>query len=210
MKEEIKSGHAEMKSTVSAIQEKMEATIYSIWSELEETIKHRLEDVLSCVNQKTQGLHSELNEIEETRVALQAVKTSLDLQTKSLQATLAETWNDLNEQLGLMLQVEAQTMKAEIKMNQERMETEIVVTRREFQIKARAEHRRGTETGASAAKSPKFDRTAWTIFWRQFETVAEHNCCTHHEKSTKLNTTLQGQAADVLHGVPKAVTYEET
>jgi hypothetical protein len=37
-------------------QEKMEATIQSIWSELEEVIKHRVEDVLSCVDQRTQSL----------------------------------------------------------------------------------------------------------------------------------------------------------
>jgi hypothetical protein len=32
--------------------------------------------------------------------------------------------NDLHEELGLMLQVEAQTLKAEIRMNQERMPAE--------------------------------------------------------------------------------------
>jgi predicted nuclease with TOPRIM domain len=41
-------------------QEKMEATIHSIWPALEETNRHRVEDVLLCVNQKTQGLYKEL------------------------------------------------------------------------------------------------------------------------------------------------------
>lgn len=40
--------------------EKLEAAVHSIQSELEETIKHRVEDVLACVNQKIQGLHKEL------------------------------------------------------------------------------------------------------------------------------------------------------
>jgi hypothetical protein len=44
----------------------------------------------------------------------------------------------------------------------------------------------------------------------QFETVAEHNCWTRLEKSTHFITTFQGQATNVLHGVPKGVTYEET
>jgi hypothetical protein len=59
-------------------QEKMEAATQFIRSELE-VIKHRVEDVLSCVDQKKQGLRKELTEkIEETQVDLQAVKTSVD------------------------------------------------------------------------------------------------------------------------------------
>jgi hypothetical protein len=33
-------------------QENMEAALHSMWSELKETIKHHVEDVLSCVDQK--------------------------------------------------------------------------------------------------------------------------------------------------------------
>jgi enhancing lycopene biosynthesis protein 2 len=47
-------------------------------------------------------------------VDLQAVKTSLDTRTKILQETLAETKNVLHE--------EARTTKAEIRINQERLE----------------------------------------------------------------------------------------
>jgi hypothetical protein len=84
-------------------QEKMEVAIHSIWSKIE-IIKHRVEDVLSCVDQKTQGLHKELTEkFDETQVDLQAVKTSLVMWTKRLQETLADTRNDLHEELGLML-----------------------------------------------------------------------------------------------------------
>jgi hypothetical protein len=45
------------------------------------------------------------------------------------------------------------------------------------------------------------------VFWLQFETVAEQNCWTHLEKSTYL---IKGRATDVLHGVRKGATYEET
>jgi hypothetical protein len=48
------------------------------------------------------------------------------------------------------------------------------------------------------------------MFWNQFETIAEHNYCTRLKKSTYLITALQGRATNVLHGVPKAATYEET
>jgi hypothetical protein len=161
----------------------MEAAIRSIRSELEETIKHRVEYVLSCVDQKTQGLCKELTEkIDETQVDLQAVKTSLDTRAKSRKETLADTRNALHEELGLMVQVETQTTKTEIRMTQERMETEIAAARREFQtqleeVEVGAEPGRGTGTGAM--KPPKFDgTTSWAVFRRQFETIVEHNCWT--------------------------------
>lgn len=94
--------------------------------------KHRLEDVLSCIDQKRQGLRKELTEkIGERQVDLEAVKTSIDTRAKNLQETLADAVIDLHEQPGLMLLVEAQTMKAEIRNNQEKIETKIDDTRRE-------------------------------------------------------------------------------
>jgi hypothetical protein len=65
-----------MKAKLDTHQEKMEAAIHSIWSKLEETVKHRVKDLLSCVNQKMQGINRELTEnIDETHVDLQAIKT---------------------------------------------------------------------------------------------------------------------------------------
>lgn len=56
---------------------------------------------------KTQGLHKELTEkIDETQVDLQAIRTSVDMQTQSLQ----ETITDIREHLHEELQFEAQTM----------------------------------------------------------------------------------------------------
>jgi hypothetical protein len=70
-------------------QEKMEATIHSIWSKLEETIKHWVEDVLLCVNQKSQDLCKELTEkIDETQVDLQDLRSSVDTWAKSLLETI--------------------------------------------------------------------------------------------------------------------------
>jgi hypothetical protein len=58
----------------------------------------------------------------------------------------------------------------------------------------------GTGTGMGAVKPPKFNRTqSWTVFWRQFKTVADHNCWTRQEKSTYLITTLRGQATNMLN-----------
>jgi hypothetical protein len=77
-----------MKATIDIHQE-METAIHSIRSKLKETIKHRTEDVLSCVDQKTQGPRKQLTEkIDETQVDLQAIRTSVDMRTKSLQETI--------------------------------------------------------------------------------------------------------------------------
>jgi hypothetical protein len=46
------------------------------------------------------------------QVDLQALKKSLDMQTKCLKETQADTRNDFHEELGLMFQVEAQKTKA--------------------------------------------------------------------------------------------------
>jgi hypothetical protein len=66
------------------------------------------------------------------------------------------------------LQVDAQTVNAEIKINKERMEAKIEATRREFQsqlkeVEAWTECGRGIGTGP--AKPPKFNETIpWTVF----------------------------------------------
>jgi hypothetical protein len=102
-------------------QEKMEAAIHSIWSELEETIKHRVEDVLACVDKRMQGLCKELNKkIDEMQLDLQPVKTSINTWTGSLNGDITDTNNDFHEaiantrsdlhkELDLIFQVEATT-----------------------------------------------------------------------------------------------------
>jgi hypothetical protein len=94
--------------------------------------------------------------------------------------------------------------------------SKIEATKREPQarlevVEARAQPGRVQGVCASAIQPPVFNvNTSWAVFQRQFETVAEHNCWTRQEKSTYLITSLQGQATDVLHGIPKSATYEET
>jgi hypothetical protein len=83
----------------------MEAALHSIRSELEKAIKHQVEDILSCVDQKKQGFRKELVEkIDETQVDLQAIRTSVDTQTKSLLKTITDIRQRLYEKLGLMTQ----------------------------------------------------------------------------------------------------------
>jgi hypothetical protein len=96
------------------------------------------------------------------------------------------------------------------------MEDKIGATRHEFQtqlkkVEVRAKRRGGKGDGTGTKKPPKFDGSKpWTVFCRQFKTVAEKNCWTSLEKSTQLITTLQGPATDVLYGVTKGTTDEET
>jgi hypothetical protein len=120
---------AEMKAKMDVLQEKMEAAIHSIWSKLEETMKRGVEDILLCVWQKMRSLCKELNEkIDETQMDLQVVESPSIMRAKSFQETLADTGNDIHKELGLMFQVEAQKVKAEIRINQERMEAKIEAT----------------------------------------------------------------------------------
>jgi hypothetical protein len=65
--------------------------------------------------------------------------------------------------------------------------------------------------GRGYGEAPNFyGTTTWAVFRRQFETVEGHNCWTHLEKFVYLITSLQGRATDMLHGVPKGASYEET
>jgi hypothetical protein len=122
---------------------------------------------------------------------------------KSLLATITHTREHLHEELGLMIQGKAQMTK-----------TLMDATRRGLGAKiaeVEAKCGRGTGTGAGAAKPTKFNgTTSWTVFWHQFETLAEYNCGTRLEKSIYLITAMQGHATHELHGVLKKATYEET
>jgi hypothetical protein len=94
-------------------------------------------------------------------VDLQAVKTSINMWTGSLKEDITNTKKDFHKaaentrtnlyvELHATFRAEAMIIKAQIKMNQERMEAKIKATQCEFQtqlkeVKAGAEHRRGTE-----------------------------------------------------------------
>lgn len=84
--------------------------VNSIRTELKESIKHRVEDVLTSIDQQTQGLRKELSaRIGETQLEL---RMSLDTGTKYLHEEVAGTRKDLHEELGLMVQVKMQATKA--------------------------------------------------------------------------------------------------
>jgi hypothetical protein len=118
----IDANQEEMKARVNAIkykkeitikcrQEETEATIQSIRSELQEIITHPVEDVLACVDQRTQDLCKELKEkIYEMQVDLQPVKTPIDKWTVSLKDDITDAKKDFQE-LGLMIQGQAQMTK---------------------------------------------------------------------------------------------------
>jgi benzoyl-CoA reductase/2-hydroxyglutaryl-CoA dehydratase subunit BcrC/BadD/HgdB len=140
---------------------------------------------------------------------------SFDTQTKDLRETITDTREHHQNQLD-MFQDETRTIRDTIIIHQGNMELKMEATRCELrsqleEIEARAERGSRPAACASAAQSPTFDlTTSWAVFQRQFETVAEHNCCTWQGKYTYLTTALQGRAADVLHGISRSATYEET
>jgi hypothetical protein len=68
--------------------------------------------------------------------------------------------------------------------------------------KPSAERRSGPTAGANAAQPLSVNGSAsWSVFRRQFETIAEHKQRSHLEKSTYLVTALKSRTADVLCGI---------
>jgi hypothetical protein len=63
IREDIKSGQAEMRSTIGAIEENMEAAIHSIQCEVG-IIQHRMENVTSDITLKTESLRKELTKTQ--------------------------------------------------------------------------------------------------------------------------------------------------
>jgi hypothetical protein len=149
--------------------------------------------------------------IDETQVDLQAVKTTDGTWTGSLKdditdakkdfhEAIANTRNNLQDELGLMIQGKTQMTKILTDTTQRRLTAKVA------EVEARIERGKGTGSGASAAKPPDFNgTTSWIVFRLHFETRAEHNCWTRQEKSAYLITTLQGRATDVLHENPEKV-----
>jgi hypothetical protein len=178
-----------MEATIRIGQEETKTAINSIRSKLEETINKRMENGVAYLNQQTQGLRKELDEkIMETQQHLQVVMTSIDIWTGTLQDDITGVKKDLD--------IRAKGLEARI-----------------AEVEARVELEVGGRTGneAGRAKPPKFDgSTSWAMYRRQFETVADHNRWMPQEKATYLIAALQGRACDVLHGVPRGATYEET
>jgi hypothetical protein len=60
---------------MKAHQEKTEAPMHSVQSKLEETIKHQVENILACIDQRMQGMCKELNKkIDEMEMDLQVAR----------------------------------------------------------------------------------------------------------------------------------------
>jgi hypothetical protein len=174
----IRSGHEEMKDTMRASQERMKVAINSIWSELEENIKNRVEDVLVPVDQRTQGLHEELNaKSEGKQLGLQAVITSLDKQTKSLQeefsTEIVDTQKGFHKELNFRIpetQSSIQATKTLVQAMQHGLTTSLA------KVKDQVEHGPCGSTGTGVGKPPKFDgSTLWAVFHHQFKAVAWYN-----------------------------------
>jgi hypothetical protein len=174
-------------------EEKMEAAIHFIWSEFE-TIKHRVEDVLSCVDQKMKGLRKELTQkTDETQVDSEAIRTSVDTRTNSLLETITDTREG-----------RARPHNPGRGKNDEDPNRYLAARTRDQDSRSRrpgrawngedTEVRRGNIMGRVPV--PVRDRSRAQLWMRL-------------EKSTYLITALQGRATYVLHRVPKGATYEE-
>jgi hypothetical protein len=132
----------------------MKATIRSGQEETRAAINSIQSELEEKINTQTQGLREEL---DEARQHLQVAMTSIDTWTGTLQDDITSAKKDLQTKLD----VRAQELEDRI-----------------AEVEARAELGVGGRTGndAGRAKPPKFDgSTSWSMFRRQFETVADRN-----------------------------------
>ncbi|PNF34431.1 hypothetical protein B7P43_G13239 [Cryptotermes secundus] len=157
---------------------------------------------------------------EELKALMQSMRTELDdkieHRVENILAIVEHDKETLRSEITEQIEVSlcAQTDK----IQEELMKTcaAIEETQRDFQARLDVVQTR-TEQGitptivASTAQPPTFNgNSTWSVFRRQFETVAEHNQWSEWEKSTYLITALKGRAAEILPGIPANTTYEET
>jgi hypothetical protein len=140
---------AEMKTTqevlakIDANQEKMEAAVHSIQSDLNEKIQRRMENVVECVDHKTQEL---TERIEKTQLELQAVEVSLDTRVRKLEENLENMRTDFITNL-TMVHLGAKPTNRETLTQLRSMEEKIETNKRELQAQleeVKAIAKRGT------------------------------------------------------------------
>jgi hypothetical protein len=147
-----------------------------------------MENVMMEINQKTEGLRTELY---ETQKDLEVTEASLNRQRNDFMETIRDT----KEYLELKLISFKDNTQNLISSKQDTMEAKMESTRLEFQsqleeVMARTELGRRQGVCTSTAQPPTFNgTTSWAVFRGQFETVAEHNCWTRQEKYTYLITS---------------------
>jgi hypothetical protein len=131
------------------------------------------------------------SETEETQSDVLSMRASLDKRAQSLREKLNS---------------DVQAMKTLV----DDMRGKVTKKLAELDVRAMRGSCRYMVTGADRIKPPRFDEsTSWAMFRHQFEAVAGYNNWAPWEKATHLSAVLQGQAADVLHGVPAEATYED-
>jgi hypothetical protein len=126
---------------------------------------------------------------------------SLYKQPKSRCKEILDTKKDLHEVLDLGIQ----TMKTPVETTQPGPQARLV------KVTAGSACSSSTGTKFSRVKTPKLDGSAlWAVFCHKFETATQYYKWTPCVKVWHLLAALQGWVSDVLHGVSKGVTYEET
>jgi hypothetical protein len=158
------------------------------------------------------------------REDMKADRERADAENKAWQERMETIWQADQEKTDIKLkeftesvektQMELQTAEVSLDVRTRKLQEDLTETKHELQVRLEAIETRtevGNAPAASAAPLPTFSRsTSWSVFRRQFKTIAKHNKWLREEKLTYLVTALKGRAADVLYGIPADTTYEET
>jgi hypothetical protein len=173
-----------------AMNEKMDAHTKATMNETKKAMKTMQENI-------QENLKKMMEEMMNTSQA----KT--DAKFKELTETIEKT------------QMELQTTEVSLDARTRKLQEDLIETKHELQARLEAvettERGNTPAAGASTAPPPTFNAsTSWSVFRRQFESVAGHNRWSNREKSTFLITALKDRAADVLPGIPTNTTNENT
>jgi hypothetical protein len=157
IKEQMDANQAEIKinqkvlAKINANQGKMEVVVRCIRSEVAEKIQRRIENVMECVDYKTQEI---TERIEKALVELQAVDVSLDTRTRKIEQNLEHIRADFFTNLW------AKPINRETLAQQRSMEEKIESNKREFQAQL--------EEAKAIAQSGLRDRSPATNIRRDY------------------------------------------
>jgi hypothetical protein len=185
-KEERKKESEDFLAKLEANQEEMKADRKADRVQMQQMMK-LLHANQTKADAKLEGLS---DRIEQTQMALQTAEMRRDATTKMLKEDLANNYSETCEAI--------EEAKREFR---DRLEA----------VQTRTERGITPTVSTSTVQPPTFNGSStWSVFRRQFETVAEHNQWSDKEKSTHLITALKGRAAEVLPCIPTSTTYEDT
>ncbi|KAJ4428949.1 hypothetical protein ANN_25945 [Periplaneta americana] len=202
--QQILQAIAEMKAEMNMHISEVKNDIIDVKTEMKSDIMGVKDDVTTQIESVSAHVDGIVAIVKDE---LKADLDKLNQNFTTINETVAELRQDVDHFDGKIRALERQE-ETSVLMDQHAVENKHILALVDRQAREKTDNRRGTRY--YNVKTPKFDgTTSWTIFRRQFETIAEHNGWTPAEKTNQLLAGLQGQASEILHSVPEDGTSAE-